>query len=270
MSEPKAVARVGVGGWTFDPWRETFYPEDLPRKRELHFASRRFSTIEINGTYYRSQKPETFAKWYEETPQDFVFSLKAPRFSTNRRVLAEGGESVERFIQSGVSELKEKLGPINWQFMATKTFDPEDFAAFLQLLPTAVDGRQIRHAVEVRHASFQNPEFVSLAREHNVAIIVAGDSGYPQIADPTASFVYARIMGSLATEAEGYAPCALDAWASRCRAWVAGERPEDLNLVHAEKAHPLPRDVFLYVISGYKPFNPAAACALLARLGTPL
>ena len=165
--------RIGVGGWVFEPWRGGFYPDGLAQKRELEFASRKLTSIEINGTYYGSQKPASFRKWYEETPEDFQFAVKGPRFATNRRVLAEAGESIERFFGSGVMELKEKLGPVNWQFMATKKFDAEDFAAFLALLPAEVDGRPIRHAVEVRHASFRHPEFVALAREHGVATIVA-------------------------------------------------------------------------------------------------
>jgi uncharacterized protein YecE (DUF72 family) len=258
--------RVGVGGWTFEPWRGAFYPEGLPQKRELEYASRHLSSIEINGTYYGSQKPESFRKWHDETPDDFVFAVKGPRFATNRRTLAEAGESVERFFGSGVMELGAKLGPVNWQFMATKKFDPDDFAAFLALLPREVEGRAIRHAVEVRHASFAVPEFVALAREHGVAAIVAGDSHFPQIADVTAPFVYARIMGTAEGEPKGYPPAALDAWAERCRRWAAGEAPGDLATV-ADHAPAAGRDVFLYVISGAKQLNPAAAMDLIGRLG---
>src|SRR5579863_2552816 len=190
------AVRVGIGGWTFPPWRGPFYPANLPQKRELEFASRAVTSIEINGTFYGTQKRESFARWYQETPEGFVFSLKGPRFTTNRRVLAEAGESVERFLASGVLELKEKLGPINWQFAPTKQFDADDFEAFLNLLPHKVDGREIRHALEVRHESFRDEAFVALARKHGVAIVMAGDSKYPQIADITAKFVYARIMGT--------------------------------------------------------------------------
>ncbi len=185
-----------MGGWTYEPWRGTFYPDGLTQKRELAFASRKLSSIEINGTFYGSQKPESFAKWHDETPDDFVFALKGPRFVTNRRVLAEAGETIERFFKSGVMELKDKLGPINWQLVPTKKLDLEDVAGFLRLLPRTVDGRAIRHALEVRHDSFRSPEFVALAREHGVAIVLAGDCEHPQIADPTAPFVYARIMGT--------------------------------------------------------------------------
>ena len=188
--------RIGIGGWTFEPWRGVFYPEGLTQKRELEYASSKLSSIEINGTYYGAQKPESFRKWHDETPDNFVFSLKASRFCTNRRVLAEAGESVEKFVMSGLLELKDKLGPINWQFMGTKKFDPEDFGAFLALLPKSVEGRSLRHAVEVRHESFRDPVFYDLARKHGVAIILGADSDYPEIDEPTAPFAYARIMGT--------------------------------------------------------------------------
>jgi uncharacterized protein YecE (DUF72 family) len=171
--EAKPRIRIGIGGWTYEPWRGTFYPAGLTQKRELEYASRRLTSIEINGTYYGSQKSESFAKWHDETPDDFVFALKGPRFTTNRRVLSEAGESIDRFFAGGVMELKEKLGPINWQFMPTKTFDPADFEGFLKRLPKRVEGRAIRHAVEVRHESFRTAEFVALARDHGVAIVIA-------------------------------------------------------------------------------------------------
>jgi uncharacterized protein YecE (DUF72 family) len=209
--------RIGIGGWSYEPWRGTFYPDKLPQKRELDYASRRLTSIEINATYYRAQKPDTFAKWRDETPDDFVFSLKAPRFATNRRALAEAGASIDRFFASGVMELGRKLGPINWQFMPTKTFDPVDFAAFLALLPQSIDGVALRHVVEPRHDSFRTPDFLTLARRFRVAIVVAGDSAYPQIADPTASFVYARIMGSRESEALGYSEADLDIRAERAK-----------------------------------------------------
>jgi len=258
--------RVGVGGWTYEPWRGAFYPDGLAQKRELEYAGQKLTSIEINGTYYGSQKPETFAKWHDETPDDFVFALKGPRFTTNRRVLAEAGQSVERFLSSGVLELKEKFGPINWQFATTKKFDPDDFAAFLKLLPASVEGRAIRHAVEVRHESFQSADFVALTRAHNVAIVVAADSEYPQIADPTAPFVYARLMGTQEAEPAGYAESALDRWAANAHIWAAGRVPAGLHTVAKPAAKASARDVFLYVISGFKVRNPAAAMALIARL----
>jgi uncharacterized protein YecE (DUF72 family) len=254
--------RVGVGGWTYEPWRGTFYPEGLPQKRELEHASRQLTSIEINGTYYGSQKPASYAKWHDETPDDFVFSLKAPRFAMNRTVLAEAGGTITRFFNSGVAELKEKLGPINWQFLPTKKFDPVDFEAFLQLLPREIAGRPLRHAVEVRHESFRSPDFVELARKHEVAVVIAGDSSYPQIADLTAPFVYARIMGTSATEAQGYSDAQLVRWAARARAWASGSVPDDLEYVGKRTGNNEPRDVFLYVISGHKVLNPAAAVSL--------
>lgn len=263
--DAKPVIRIGIGGWTFEPWRGVFYPEGLVQKRELEYASGKLTSIEVNGTFYGSQKPETFAKWHDETPDGFMFALKGPRFATNRRVLAEAGESVARFLASGVLELKDKLGPINWQFAATKSFDPGDFEAFLKLLPREAGGRSIRHAVEVRHDSFRVPEFVEMARRHNVAVVVAGDSEYPQIADPTASFVYARIMGTDESHPLGYAPKALDVWAERARTYAEGGVPQDLEIV-GDTPRAGPRDVFLYVISGHKVRNPAAAMALIERL----
>jgi uncharacterized protein YecE (DUF72 family) len=262
----KSHIRIGVGGWTFEPWRGAFYPDGLPQKRELEYASRQLTSIEINGTYYGSQKPESFAKWHDETPDDFVFALKAPRFATNRRVLAEAGASIERFFTGGVMELKDKLGPINWQFMATKKFDPDDFAAFLKLLPKTVEGRPIRNAVEVRHDSFRSPDFVSLARDHGVAIVMAGDSDYPQIADVTAPFVYARIMGTSETEPNGYPSATLDLWIKRAQAFASGKAAPGLATVSPHKADKTARDVFLYVISGAKVRNPAAAMALIERV----
>lgn len=259
--------RIGIGGWTYEPWRGTFYPKGLPQKRELEFASRALTSIEINGTFYGSQKPESFARWHEETPDDFVFALKAPRFATNRRVLAEAGPSIERFLSSGITLLRDKLGPINWQFAATKAFDPDDFGAFLKLLPKTVEGRSLRHAVEVRHDSFRTPDFTALLAEHGVAVITAADSRYPQIADVTAPFTYVRIMGTQETEATGYAPGALDLWAERCRRWAEGAQPEGLETVAPVHPSKTGRDVFLYVISGFKERNPAAAMALIERLG---
>jgi uncharacterized protein YecE (DUF72 family) len=259
--------RVGIGGWTFAPWRGIFYPEDLTQKRELEYASRKLSTIEINGTFYGSQKPESFAKWHDETPDDFIFSLKAPRFATHRRILAEAGESIERFIASGVLELKNKLGPINWQFAPTKQFDEQDFDAFLSLLPKEAGGRALRHAVEVRHESFRNEAFVALARKHGVAIVMAGDSKYLQIADVTAPFVYARIMGTSDASGRGYDDDALDLWTARMQTWASGGQPAGLETVaKPAAAGKRPRDVFLYVISGFKEHNPAAGMALIERL----
>ena len=265
MASPaKPRIRVGVGGWTYQPWRGTFYPEGLAHKRELEFASRKLTTIEINGTYYGSQKPESFTRWHDETPDDFVFSVKGPRFTTNRRILSDAGESIERFFGSGVMNLQDKLGPINWQFMPTKKFDRADFTGFLKLLPKRVGSRMIRHAVEVRHSSFQTPDFIDLAREYGVAIVIAGDADYPLIADVTASFVYVRIMG--ATESE-YSDRAVEQWTGRVSGWAAGEAQIGLETIGSRQAKVAGRDVFLYVISGFKTCNPAAAMAMIDRLG---
>jgi len=266
MPQKMGKIRIGVGGWIFEPWRGSFYPADLPHSRELEFASRKLTSIEINSTYYGSQKPESFAKWHDETPDDFVFAVKGPRFTTNRRKLAEAGPSIERFFASGIMELKDKLGPINWQFLPTKKFDPDDFAAFLDLLPSRVDGRPIRHAVEVRHESFCTPDFITLLRERGIAAVIAADSKYPQIADLTAPFVYVRVMGTSETEKTGYQPAQLDEWASRAQAWAEGKNPFEAATICSAKDRPKPRDVFLYVIDGYKPHNPAAALALIERI----
>ncbi len=257
--------RIGVGGWTFEPWRKTFYPEGLPHARELDYASRRLSSIEINSTYYRGMSAKIFRMWRDETPDDFVFAVKGSRFVTNRKILAEAGSSMERFFQTGVTELKDKLGPINWQFATTKRFDPDDFGAFLDLLPRAVDGVALRHAVEVRHASFQTGEFVELARSRGVAVVIAGDSEFPLIADITAPFVYARIMGTREEEDRGYSVEGLEAWAKRCRTWAGGDTPRDLaGLAPSPKVKG--RDVFLYVISGFKARNPLAAVTLIEKV----
>jgi uncharacterized protein YecE (DUF72 family) len=267
---PAARIRVGIGGWTFPPWRGLFYPPGLVQKCELDYASRQLTTLEINGTFYGLQKPASFAKWRDATPDDFVFALKAPRFTTHRRWLAQAGASIERFFASGVLELRHKLGPINWQFAPTRQFDADDFAAFLQLLPRQIDGRDLRHAVEVRHESFRHEACLALARKHGVAIVVAADAKYPQIADPTAPFVYARIMGTSAAHPKGYADDALDLWVERARLWARGGTPRGLATAGApaneNPRDQTPRDVYLYVISGFKAHNPAAAMALLERL----
>ena len=260
-----ASIRIGVGGWTFEPWRGVFFPDDLPHKRELEYASRHLTSIEINGTYYGTQKPATFEKWHDETPDDFVFSVKGPRYATNRRVLAESGESINRFLDSGLLALKDKLGVLLWQFMPTKQFDPGDFEAFLKLLPKSWKGHELRHAVEVRHESFGTEAFVTLARAHEVAIVLAGDSVHPLIADASAAFVYARIMGTKDTVKSGYSAKALDEWAVRAKAWAEGKADGLTPVAKPLKAKARP--VFLYVISGAKVRNPAAAMALIERVG---
>ena len=261
--------RIGVGGWTYEPWRGPFYPDSLTQKRELEYASRKLTSIEINGTFYGAQKPESFAKWRDETPEGFVFSLKAPRYATHRRALSGAGPSVERFLNGGLLELRDKLGPINWQLMPATKFDPVDFEAFLKLLPHEHAGRELRHAIEVRHRSFRVPEVIDMARHYHVAIVVAGDSEYPLIPDVTASFVYARIMGTQPNEAAGYPASALDLWVERARCWSEGGVPESLETVGSRSVARVARDVYLYVISGHKVANPAAAQAMIERVNSP-
>lgn len=261
------MIRVGIGGWTFEDWRGgVFYPKGLPQTRELAHASRHVTTIEINGTYYSTQKPENFRRWAAETPDDFVFSVKASRFATNRRVLADAGNSIERFMASGVGELKQKLGPILWQFMPTKKFEPDDFATFLELLPKTLDGKPLRHAIEVRHESFVVPAFAALARQYSVAVVFADLDKYPMLADVTGNFIYARLQNAKESVETGYSAAAIKKWSERATTWAEGGDAKDLP--HAAKSV-LPkkkRDVYVYMINGAKIRAPAAARALLARL----
>jgi uncharacterized protein YecE (DUF72 family) len=239
---------VGVGGWNFAPWRSTFYPKGLAQARELHYASRQLTSTEINSTFYRLQSPKTFQKWHDDTPDTFVFSLKAPRFVTHRKVLAEAGPSIERFLGSGVLKLAGKLGAINWQLAPTHRFEADDLGKFLALLPRKHEGRALRHALEVRHESFVNEEFLGLAREHEVAVVESGDSEHPHLAARTAAFSYLRVMGSKASSPKGYAPAALTRWREHAQELARGG------------------DVYFYFISGAKERNPLAAQALLAEL----
>jgi uncharacterized protein YecE (DUF72 family) len=240
--------RVGVGGWSFEPWRGVFYPAGLPQKRELEFASRALTSIEINGTYYSTFKPDSWRKWRDETPDGFVFAVKASRFCTNRRVLAGAGESVERFIGQGLTELGDKLGPINWQFMGTKKFDLTDFGAFLALLPKEKGGIALRHAIEVRSPTFATEAFNDLARKHGVAIVHAKDEYFPEIDQRTADFTYARLMASREDLETGVSEAELEAYGRQLQAWATRG------------------DVFAYFISGAKVRNPAAAQALIRKL----
>ena len=242
---------IGVGGWTYEPWRGVFYPDGLVQKRELEYAASKLTSIEINGTYYSTFKPDSWRKWRDETPEGFVFSVKASRYCTNRKVLSEGGESFNRFLSQGLTELGDKLGPINWQFMATKKFDPEDFEGFLKLLPKEKDGLRLRHALEVRHPSFDVQEFYDLAAKYGAAIVYAEDDeapDWPRIDQDTADFRYARLMSSREDEPAGMTAAELDAVADRVKGWSAtGE-------------------VFAYFIAGAKVRNPAAAQALIERV----
>lgn len=260
--------RTGIGGWTFDPWDDSFYPSDLPKKRQLDYASRQLTAIEVNGTYYSSQKPATFAKWASEVPDGFVFSLKASRYCTNRKVLAEAGPSIEKFVKQGIAELGPHLGPILWQFMATKKFEPEDFEAFLMLLPKTLEGRALTHVVEPRHASFQVPGFIEMLRRHGVAAVCADHHDYPMFADPTADFVYARLQKGTDETSTCYPPAELDAWAERLKTYAAGGVPDDLPLIaKGQKSEQKPRDVFAFFISGGKVNAPRGAMELQKKLG---
>lgn len=258
--------RAGIGGWTFEPWRGTFYPKSLPQAKELEYAASQLTAIEINGTYYRLQKPESFANWAKAAPEDFIFTVKASRVCTNRRVLAEAGEAIAKFLGQGITELGDKLGPILWQFMPTKAFDAEDFGAFLKLLPNKQDGMFLRHAVEVRHETFLHPNFVEMCRAAGVAIVFADSPKYPQIADMTADFVYARLQDAREEETTGYSPDALDRWAGIARSWAAGESPADLQYISPTQSGPKSRDVFIFMINGAKVRAPAAAQDFLQRL----
>jgi uncharacterized protein YecE (DUF72 family) len=252
--------RTGIGGWTFDPWENHFYPEKLSKKKQLEFASRELAAIEVNGTYYSSQKPETFAKWATEVPEGFVFSLKASRFCTNRKVLAEAGPSVEKYLTQGITELGSHLGPILWQFMATKKFEPDDFEAFLALLPREQDGLPLRHVVEPRHASFCAPEFIALLRKYNVAAVCADHTDYPMFADVTTDFVYARLQKGEDSHSRCYPDAELSQWAERLRLYADGGVPGDLPLIDAATPPaPVARDVFAFLITGGKVNAPFGA-----------
>ncbi|MCB1487728.1 MAG: DUF72 domain-containing protein [Bauldia sp.] len=260
------MIRVGIGGWTFAPWRGAFYPEGLKHADELRYAGEHLTTIEINGTFYRTQSAKSFAKWREETPDGFVFSLKGHRAVVNKKVLAEAGEGIDWFLGSGLLELGDKLGPILWQFAPFKKFDADDFGAFLALLPEERGGVRLRHVVEVRHESFLAPECVDLLRKHGVAVVYAESEDYPAIADLTADFVYARLQRTEETEPTGYPPAALDRFADMAKTWSDGGSPKGLPTFGKAAAKKAPRDVFVYMISGAKVRNPAAAMALIDRV----
>jgi uncharacterized protein YecE (DUF72 family) len=262
-----ADIRVGIGGWTFPPWRGSFYPDDLPQKRELEYASRAVTAIEINATYHRLQKPASFANWASTAPDGFVFAVKASRYCTNRKVLVEAGDAVATFLDQGIVELGDKLGPILWQFMATKKYDRDDFAAFLDLLPEEHGGLKLRHAVQVRHESFHVPEFVADLRARNIAAVYADSADYPAIADVTADFVYARLEDAQESNPHGYTPAELDRWAELARAWADGEQPDGLPAFSEAPPAKAPRDTFVFMMNGAKVRAPAAAQALLERLG---
>jgi uncharacterized protein YecE (DUF72 family) len=265
-AKPSGSIYIGVGGWTFEPWRGVFYPEKLAHAKELQYAASKLTSIEINGTYHGSQKPESFRKWASEVPDGFVFSVKGPRFATNRRVLAEAGDSVKRFYGSGVLELGDRLGPVLWQFAPTKKFDEADFGKFLELLPRKLDAKNLRHVVEVRHDSFRVPAFVALLRKFETPVVFAEHNKYPAIADVVGDFIYARLQKGNDEIKTCYPPKHLDAWARRLQLWAEGGEPDDLPRVDSAKTTKVARDVFAYVIHEGKIRAPAGAMELIARV----
>ena len=268
MAATSGQIYIGVGGWNYAPWRGVFYPEGLAQAKELAYAASHLTSIEINATFYGSQKPESFRKWARTVPDGFVFSVKGPRFATNRRVLAEAGDSIQRFLNSGVLELGDRLGPLLWQFAPSKKFAADDFGKFLALLPAKMDGRRLRHVVEVRHASFRSPDFVTLLRDFAIPVVFTDHATYPSLADVTGDFLYARLQQGKDTIATAYPAKELDAWAGRLLLWAQGKMPDDLPRVDpawAPKKAAL-REVFAYVIHEGKIRAPAAAMALIERL----
>jgi uncharacterized protein YecE (DUF72 family) len=259
--------RVGIGGWVYEPWRGTFYPAGLPKTKELAHASRHVSTIEINATFYRTQSRQSFERWATETPEDFVFALKANRFAVNRKDLSDGGDAIRRFTDSGITALGAKLGPILWQLAGTKRFDAAEIKGFLSNLPRTQDDIRLRHVIEPRHPSFVCAEFVALARTYNVAICLAMADDYPSIADQTADFSYLRLQTASSAHEAGYDAATIRAWAGRCRDLASGRPASGLPLV-TEPPTPRTRDCFVYCIAGAKERNPAAAVALIAALAT--
>lgn len=257
--------RGGIGGWVYEPWRKTFYPPDMPKARELAYASRHVGAIEINATFYRTQTPETFRRWAGETPDDFQFSVKASRYACSRRDLAGAGEAITRFLESGLTELGPKLGPILWQLAATKVFDPGEIGDFFALLPREADGVPLRHVLEPRHPSFQVERYVALARAAGVGTVLALSDDYPMIADPTADTCYLRLQTAAPELPNGYDDASIARWAERVRALAAGGTIDGLPLL-AEPPAKRPRDCFVFFIAGAKERNPAAARALIEAL----
>jgi len=262
------MIRTGIGGWVYPDWRKgAFYPEGLPQKRELEHASRALGAIEINGTYHSLQKPESFRKWREATPDGFVFAVKGSSYITNRKVLATAGEAMVKFYAQGLDELGERLGPILWQLMGTKRFDAEDIAAFFALLPRDLKGLPLRYAIEVGHESFACAEFVAIARAANVAIVWCEQAGRVPIADRTADFAYLRCKNLEAKCKTGYAPADLERIAALCREWASGGAPEGLPYA-GKRADSAGQggEVFAFMINGAKERAPAAALALAERV----
>jgi uncharacterized protein YecE (DUF72 family) len=265
---PSGRIRVGIGGWSYAPWRGVFYPKGLKQADELGYATSKLTSIEINATHYRLQSPKSFRIWGATAPDGFVFSVKGPRLVTQQKSLAETGNFITRFFKSGLAELGDRLGPILWQFAPFKRFDEDDFGKFLDLLPHELDGQELNQVVEVRHASFAIPRFAELARDAGVTIAYVDAEGWPNIADLTGDVVYARLQRGDDAHAAAYPPGELDAWAGRAKTWAKGSAPDDLKLLAESAASkPRPRDVFIYFIHEGKLRAPAAAMALIERLG---
>lgn len=261
--------RIGIGGWTYAPWRDNFYPKGLVQRRELEFASRHVTAIEVNGTWYGAQKPETYAKWRDEAPEGFVFAAKAPQRITRSRILANTGAQVEDFLE-GIATLGPKLGPIVWQFEQGRRPQREDLAAFVAALPASAGGVALRHVLDVRDPECIDAGYLTLARQRGCATVFTDSTEHPSFADLTASFVYARLMRSRSEEATGYPAAELRQWAERIREWSRGGAPADLPYLDPTVAAPVAkggRDVFVFFISAAKERNPAAAMALLRLPG---
>lgn len=283
--------RIGISGWRYAPWRGDFYPKGLAQKEELHFASRAVSSIELNGSFYALQKPKSYMQWYEETPKNFVFSIKAPRFITHVRRLIDVEKPLANFLASGVFCLREKLGPILWQFPPSFRFDPERFEHFLQLLPHDTEAalaiardceprmkgrryleidqkRVLRHAVEIRNDSFEDPAFIALLRQYKVALVVADTAGkWPYLEDLTADFLYLRLHGAEELYASGYDDAALARWEKRIQCWTRGEEPADARRVSDKHMRARrSRDLYCYFDNDVKVRAPFDARRLLERL----
>ena len=263
MTQARLV-HVGIGGWTFAPWRGGFYPSGLPRAKELAYAASRLTAIEINGTFYRTQSPASFSKWRSEVPDGFVFSLKAPRVATHRTALAESEPSIARFLDSGIVELGDRLGPILWQFPPTRRFDSAAFEVFMALLPATHRGVTLRHVVEARHESFADPAWYDLLRRQSVAAAIIDSEKQGLRGDLTAPFVYARLQRNAQAKPHGYDDTALDAWVARVKGWTTGEPIDSLPLA-GPAARPMPRECFVFFISGDKVRAPDAAQEFLRR-----
>ena len=261
-----AEIRVGIGGWTFPPWRGRFYPPGLVQSQELRFASGRLTAIEVNATFYRTQSPQSFARWAAETPKNFVFAVKAPRAATYRADPVMAAESIERFVGAGLAELGGKLGPILWQLPSTRRFDPTTMQQFVSLLPDRLGGLALRHVIEAAHPSFADPAWIALLRQRGIAAAIVEREEAPQ-ADLTADFVYLRLERNDAAEPQGYAETSLSAWAGRLQGWAAGRQVTDLpTIAPPTPGRQNPRDCYAFFISGDKQSAPLAAQAMLARL----